>query len=379
MLNRTLMISQCNVIRKIPPVLELLSLLLLLYVLSDCNGIKQLDVIDRTEKDNIDSVFRFIHISDTHGSIVSIDAVNRYCDKHTCDFAIITGDVLPNYRVLEAVTFGKCDYLIIPGNHDADDHDGLGQYAFRSSFLNKLNNSVNFPDSKVNYWYRDFEKFGKRLRVIGLDQFELDSYGSPSGIHALMTQEQIDWFVGLLMNSATVDGVIVLIHMGFGNAIKGQRDITNQNEFISELADKYNNSYDFYGPVDPFMIPEIIAAYTRGEALNKIYNKDSEYEITVNTEFNPSSNNFIGYFGGHLHWDEIEYLYFFPDQLQCLIAFCGSGIGSSWNDLIKTDYPYLFNVVEVDLWNNRLSITREGASNTISGHKRSCLTLDLIK
>ena len=348
-------------------------------VLSGCSKHSTIDSNDVFDVEQIDSVFRFVHISDTHGSAVSIDAVNRYCKTQHCDFAILTGDVLPNNSFSQSLLNSTIKYLIIPGNHDASKDNGVGQFIFRSGFLDKLNTSVIFPYQKVNYWYKDFVKTGKRLRVIGLDQFELDSFGCPDGIRALMTQKQIDWFVKLLNESHSVDGIIVLIHMGFGNSSKGQRDTTNHNEFISELANRYKNSYDFYGPEDPYMIPEIIDAYSKGESLKKVYNEDSEYRIVVNATFTQPENNFIGYFGGHLHWDEIEFLRDFPQQLQCLIAYCGSGVGSKINDLVKTDYPYNFNVVEVDLYHDKLNIRREGASLTVSGLKRQSLSFVLSR
>lgn len=357
---------------------NILFFLFFLLFLSNCHGVQPFEDVEKIDNEIIDSVFRFIHLSDTHSSTISIDAANSFCLKNHCDFAILTGDVLPNTNLLKSISSAPIDYLIIPGNHDADKHDGLGQYGFRSSFLNKLKTSVVYPDVTNNYWYKDYEKYGKRLRIIGLDQFELDSYGSPSGLLALMTQKQIDWLLSILKDSGSMDGIIVLIHMGFGDALKGQRDTSNHNEFISEFANKYNNSYDFYGPEDPYLIPEIIDAYTKGESIDKTYNKGGDYEIIVKADFSGQSNNFIGYYGGHLHWDEIEYLNDFPTQLQCLIAFCGSGIGSKCNDLVKTDYPYLFNVVEIDFGHKTMKITREGASLTSSGKKRKSIDFKLF-
>ena len=328
--------------------------------------------------ESIDSIFRFIHISDTHRSTVTIDAVNEFCKQHPSDFVALTGDVVPNTNIIKSISNSSCDYLIIPGNHDADENDGLGQYRFRTEFLDIINHSVLYPERKVNYWYKDFEKLGKKLRVIGLDQFELNSFSNPLGIRALMTQTQISWFLTVLEDSSNVDGLVILIHMGFGNSAKGQRDTSVHNSFISELANLYNNSYDFYGPDDPYMIPEIINAYVTGENFEKIYNKGSRYEKKVSTHFENPHNNFIGFFGGHLHWDEVEYLSGFPSQLQSLVAFCGSGAGSKLNDLLKSDYSYNFNVVDIDLFSNVLMITRRGACRTISGNSRNFIKFPLF-
>lgn len=368
-----------------PPIIMNNKLLFLLFsfcivIGASCNDSLSPDYReDSTGEDSIDSLFRFIHISDTHGSTVTIDAVNDYCSIHKCDFVILTGDVVPNKRIVESIKSSKTDYLIVPGNHDAYEDEGPGQFGFRTSFLDTIDMPVSFPDKKINYWYRDYEKSGRILRVIGLDQFEQNSYGNTPGLFAMMTQQQIDWLIQLLENSGDVDGIVILIHMGFGNSNKGQRDTSNHNEFISELASSYNNSYDFYGPEDPFMIPEIIEAYSSGITLDKVYNQGTKYEIIVRTDFLKASDNFLGFFGGHLHWDEVEYLNSFPNQLQCLVAFCGSGKGSNWNDLTKTDFTYNFNVVVVDFASNSLRLERQGASRIISNKYRKGISFSFGK
>ena len=164
------------------------------------------DFQDDIYSESIDSVFRFIHISDTHGSTVSIDAVNEYCQKHACDFILLTGDVVPNEKLVKSVLSSPIDYLVIPGNHDSYGPEGLGQFGFREQFQNLIENNVIFSDNSTNYWYKDYEKKGKKLRVIGLDQFEFDSFGRKHGYFDMMTQEQIDWFIKLLEESYEFDG-----------------------------------------------------------------------------------------------------------------------------------------------------------------------------
>ena len=360
---------------------EFIILLFSFFVASfiSCNGSLSADNFEDSSFDSReDSLFRFIHISDTHGSTVTIDAVNEFCKLHPCDFIALTGDVVPNSNIIKSISKSRYDYLIIPGNHDADEKDGPGQYGFRTEFLDVLKLSVLYPEQKANYWYKDYEKLGKKLRVIGLDQFELNSFSNPSGLYAVMTQAQVNWFISVLEDSYDVDGLVVLIHMGFGNSSKGQRDTSVHNSFISELANLYNNSYDFYGPEDPYMIPEIINAYVTGEDFEKTYNKGNRYVKNASTHFEIPHNNFIGYFGGHLHWDEIEYLSAFPSQLQCLVAYCGQGTGSKLNDLSKSDYDYNFNLVDIDLFSNQLVITREGARQTIKGNSRNSIKFSLF-
>lgn len=325
-------------------------------------------------EDSIDSLFRFIHISDVHGSTITIEEVNKYCEKHRCDFVILTGDVQPSDAIIDAINKSTIEYLIVPGNHDAYHLDGPGQYGFRQSFLNTINSTVIFPSDSINYWYKDVEKSGKKLRIIGLDQFESDSFSN--SYLAVMTQQQIDWFIGILEKSRDIDGVMVLIHMGFGNSKKGQRDTTYINDFISEYSHSYPNAYDFYGPEDPYMIPEIMDAFISGTNIDKTYNAHSRIAHRIRTHF-ADSGRFVGFFGGHLHWDEIEYLSDFPSQLQLLIAYCGNGLGSKWNDLIKEKCNYNFNVVDVDFFSKHIVIKREGAKMTLSGKLRNTISFNL--
>jgi len=323
----------------------------------------------------ISAQFRFAHISDTHGFTNCIDAVNDYAQSNPCDFAIISGDVVPNKVMIEKLKAAKIPYLIIPGNHDSV--EGLCQFGFRRALLNEIDNGAIYGDEYDNYWYRDFEKDGKTLRVIGLDQFELDKINAVTlkyGWRGYVSQEQINWFIDVLSKSAQVDGLIIVIHMGFGYEKKGLRNTENPGKFVSKLADTFNNGYDFYPPCDPYMIPEIVQAYMTGENIKgKEYPGYNGEKLIVTTNFKKGAKNFISYYGGHLHWDEIEYLKDFPDQLQSLIAFCGIGTGSRWNDLKKTttgEDSYNFNLNTIDPDKKTLTVERFGAKTTLSGEIR---------
>ena len=353
-----------------------LCLISALFVICSCNKSEPDNIEQKSYVDSLyqtigkrDSLFTFIHLSDTHGTLTTIKPANEYAKAHPyCDFVALTGDVLPTESMTKTISSANVPYLVIPGNHDSW-AEGLGQWAFRSDFLNQLGNDVVFGNNTSNYWYRDVYNGDCTLRVIGLDQFELQDFDTPSGLRAIMTQGQVDWFIETLKDSYDVDGIVILIHMGFGNSSKGNRDITNETKFVSSLAKNYNNSYDFYGPDDPYMIPEIVNAYITGENISKTYVKGTAYEKIVETNFEGAHSNFVAYFGGHLHWDEIEYLNDFPNQLQCLVAYAGNGTGSSYNDLVKTssgEQSYNFNVNSINLRTRELLIERVGARRTVS-------------
>ena len=74
------------------------------------------------------------------------------------------------------------------------------------------------------------------------------------------------------------------------------------------------------------LIPDIVNAYQTGENLNdKRYPNSAVVKdtLTVTTNFQGPHDNFIAYFGGHLHWDVTETLPYNPRQLQMLLTYGG--------------------------------------------------------
>ena len=147
---------------------------------------------------------------------------------------------------------------------------------------------------------------------------------------------------------------------------------------FSIYAKKYDNSYDYYGSKNLTIIPDIINAYQTG--VNLIGQKYSNYDggeiLTVTTHFQEAHDNFIAYMGGHTHWDMAEPLKFYPQQLQVLVAYCGNGTSSNYNDLIKNtnnkDF-YNFNVNIIDLKKRQLKIIRKGANVKTDGNTRDSI------
>ena len=330
-----------------------------------------------------DDIF-FLHISDTHGSSISVLPMVEVLNNSNCDFGIITGDILPDDYMMNIINSSIKPIFLVSGNHDA--YEGQGQYGFRVNVLNKNTtvSNVFYGDDRSNYYYYDLKKSNKVFRVICLDQFEIDAV-ERVGIHeVIMSQRQIDWFIHVLEGSYSVDGIIILIHEGFGNKFVGQRDTNNTNKFISCLASTYHNSYDFWGKANPLMIPDIIEAYMTGEnIINQSYSSGSNsLTINVTTKFIGEHTNFIAYFGGHLHWDEVEYLATHRNQLLVLIAYGGVGTGSKWNDLIKSESiqdSYNINYNVVDFHKNIFTIYRLGAKQTKSGIIRDSIYFDIFK
>jgi hypothetical protein len=329
----------------------------------------------------------FLHISDTHGSSISISPMISILNSSDCDFGIITGDVLLNSSMMSYIHNSEKPIFLVPGNHDAYDVPN-GQISFRNNleYLHKKK-IVQYGNDESNYYYADILRNGKTTRVIGLDQYEIDKVGRAGTYDVVMSQSQIDWFIDLLTHSYDVNGLVVLIHNGMGNSAIGRRNVDNRNSFISTLSYNYA-SYLWYGSGNPLMIPEIINAYITGVNIkDKHYSSGYEGEtITITTSFEGEHHNFVGYFGGHVHWDLCEYLPDYPKQLQILMCFSGFGTGKymdvDYNDIIKSNSgedSYNINLNVIDYQMKSLNIYRLGARKLCTGGTRDSINFQIFK
>ena len=323
----------------------------------------------------------FLHISDPHGSNITIEKMILILNASDCQFGLISGDIMTTPDMIALLQKSAKPIFLTPGNHDA--YQCQGQKGFRIEAINALHyDNIHFGNDTTNYYYADIRYQGKTLRIINLDQYEVDvmEYHWDEGM--LYSQQQIDWFCNVLTQSGDVDGIIIQMHCGFGNKKQGSRDTTHHDLFISKLAYLYDNSYDHHWNTDPIMIPSIVNAYTTGKNIaNEKYNsgiKDSS--LVVNTHFTKPHNNFIGYCGGHLHWDMIEHLSFFTEhpQLQMLVAYAGSGKGNpEYDDLDKSSsesQSYVINYNTVDFDRRTIRIVRLGANKLFDGTTRDSVT-----
>lgn len=351
-----------------------------------CNSGEDSFVIAAEQYQSVDSIgndnqISFLHISDTHGSDISIRPMIEALNNSDCDFAVITGDILPSESTIDYIASSEKPVLMVIGNHDA--YDGYGQNGFRENVLNRMKfPNIVYGDPNACYYHIDFYKKNYSLRVICLDQYEIDTEGRASKNCSVISQKQMDWFIRILAESVYFTKVIVLMHQGFGNASIGKRNLDNSNAFISIFAKDYPRGYYHIGNTSPFMIPDILNAYLTGvDMVNKVYPTGyKKEEILVNTHFEKPHANFVGFFGGHIHMDCIEYLPYYENQLQVLMAYSGKGTGSRWNDLVKTgtgDASYNFNCNVVDFKNSELKIYRYGAKLKVDSTMRDSIIFPL--
>ena len=340
----------------------------------------------------------FMHISDLHNRDVTLNKMTALITAADVPFAVISGDMYYSGAMVHTIrNTGKPIYSIA-GNHDiyiyyggwraAGKYPFEPNYCFRYEHMNQWFNvnmaaTAHYGSEMACYFYADHKVGDKTLRLICLDQYDGGTAGWNEDNDTIISQEEVDWLIDLLGKSGDVDGIIIAGHEGYGNGIKGQRDINHEDEFISVKAKYYARSYAYDGQGDPLLIPEIVQAYISGQNLEgKQFlsgaqrRKDGssvppETTVTVTTHFTGPHNNFITYLGGHLHWDMAEYLKDYPKQLQILVA---NGFSetyySAYHDLTYKDLPYTINYCVVNFDAKTLTIHRLGSRQTSAGTYR---------
>lgn len=328
----------------------------------------------------------FLHISDTHSVDVTLKpALEILNSDATYSFMVLTGDFLPTETMMQEVLASEKPVFIIPGNHDSWDEgttaNSFGQSGFRQQVLNRLypNGEVNFGDDVANYFYADVTQNGCTIRVIGLDLYEIETVGSTIKNSVIFSQKQIDWLISVLEDSGDKDGVIILTHNGFGNARSNPRDPNYINEFVSINAYTFFDTYNYFGTGDADMVPSIVEAYMTGGNLvdSAFYSGYRLEKINVTTHFDSPRNNFIAHYGGHIHFDVVEYLSWHPRQLMCIVAYGGLGNGGrEYNDLIKTDTgedSYTINASNINFTTHEHKIVRLGSKKKVDGTLRESI------
>ena len=338
----------------------------------------------------------FMHVSDTHSSYPSINKLVELVPATNVPFSVLSGDMYFIFDQVKALRATGKPIYVIPGNHDIYQYYGGWRaaglypyepnYCYRYEHLDKwfkqsLKDYSIYGSEKACYFYYDFKAGDKTLRFIGLDQYEGGTAGWGVVNANIISQEEVDWLVNLLENSENVDGIIFMGHVGYGNETTG-RNTENTGEFISSLGSTFTRGYDYVGSGDPYLIPEIVQAYISGKNLEgKSFASGAERRddgsevppettVTVTTHFTGPHTNFIGHFGGHLHWDVVEYLKDYPQQLQLLIAHGGPAVGSVRNDLTREDATYTINYYVINFDTKQLTVHRIGSRKKADGTYR---------
>ena len=295
----------------------------------------------------------FLHISDTHGGTAGVAEMASLADAEgsDIDFIVHTGDF--GAASFNAFVSAECTKpkLGVWGNHDTYDTYSRDTQAAATAMRSLMGSSdVSYGSETASYWYKDITtESGENVRIIGFDEYE-DASEQAYLYQGYYTQEQIDWFIGLLKDTPSTYYILLLHHMAVEDTVSD-----NAGEFKSSHLNSTSNGF-YKGTQSASLIPSIINAY-----LNRASIAASDGGITVDEDFSETvPATFLAHIGGHKHSDCCEPLVNYPAQIQLLIAKGHSG-ASGGGDLTFADSSYCINKVIIDFNLRQVRVQRIGA------------------
>ena len=325
--------------------------------------------------------YKFLHISDTHGTDISLTKMSDMLKKDSSYmFGIITGD-LTLTESMKKIIQDNDKILLLLGNHDTADSAGNNQKTARDNFIAPYmqDRAIMGDDENIaSYWYKDINNL---FRIIAFDEYEYTRVGLPhsgSTYSVVYSKKQIDWFISLLRNTPKDMHIIIMVHQ----PPSVERE-DNTNLFVSENAP---NIYEYEGSLQDtaLLIPRIIDAYSNKKVFSGTFKCGDAANTTMTFDENFTNIDqpakFLFYVGGHTHWDVCEYLPLFPEQLM-LIIDQAKPQKYTYSDLPRDtqDSAYCINEISMDIRNKKTTVTRFGAKNTEGGKIRNYITFPFEK
>lgn len=283
-----------------------------------------------------------------------------------------------------AVNSSKKPFYTVIGNHDGGNRKVRDKSATKAEVLEKFirttRGKIGIPDIQKTYYAVNLDEY--KITLIVMDNYmlpdDLDENGDfkySRGLECL-DQAQVDWLIETL--AAVPEGyqVIVARHAFPDKAVKIQCNWTQVRGALSTEKPVYGKSE---------LVPDIINAWTHGEALTKSYAPEEEFAefptLTVNADFTARGEGvFITYLTGHVHSDAIAKSVAYPEQN--LLAFVASA-NDDWQnygcDLPRergTKAEDCLTVFTVDTDKRKIHLVRIGSNVTTDLVERTHYTLD---
>ena len=338
--------------------------------------------------------FKLIHISDPHLSEWTAD--NNYAHPinlmEAIEFAnlpqlkinafVATGDFISNKKSTSAFDaslyqqsfnsflFAKNNVptFICTGNHDTNMLTNNTQnYLSKQDLHRLLFAKTNYPlcqPQGENYYYADIPNpSGGTIRIIALDNTDQKDFTHNSLHTSCITQKQIDWLteIALTKDMSKNHNVIILTHHPL-------------QKFSKDLSTYMCSGTHLY---EPHLIPDIINAFIKKQALNRTYHStlSPKQSIIVKHNFSGSPGDFICYMGGHAHTPAYFEVSCNDNQQAKQIMLLANTLSP---DLQNNNYNYVyrkkenlnsnsFSIYAIDIKEKNIYITDFGAkSNNIS-------------
>lgn len=297
----------------------------------------------------------FLHASDPHGSTAFTTKMsNDMAMDDEIVFSLISGDFKAYGTNSPLLYYDAANdtgalknvmrwgvVLGTSGNHDSydmwSDGDGITNSRMKNWLYDLMGDSVIWGDTdgqtneplQSAYYYKDFTKEGHTLRVIALDQYEIDAVGGATNryYYQRYSQKQLNWFINLLKTTPSAYHIVVVMHQppfddnDYVSEIKPSPDTVGGSTYINTptrllfCSEKMGTgAFREYSAI-PWMntIVNIVKAYLGFDGASRTYTE--QFQNIGSTAFSLSADFtgvtpaiFCGYVFGHLHCDIATWL-----------------------------------------------------------------------
>lgn len=234
-----------------------------------------------------------------------------------------------------ALEWAEKPFYTVIGNHDCGNSVKREICATKEEAFNKFIRPnlkhIGIPDLDKTYYSVNFDEY--KITLIVLDDYmtpdTLDENGDFRVFHGAecMNQEEIDWLIKTLSEVPEDYHVIIARHSYYDSAKITECSFTQPN---SRFA---NPIHLAYGKCE--IVSDIVNAWTKGTALNKVYAPESDSDIlptlVARADFSERGEGvFIAHLTGHMHWCIAGKSEAYPDQN--IIAF-PTAANDDWNNV----------------------------------------------
>ena len=282
-----------------------------------------------------------------------------------------------------AVNSAKKPFYTVVGNHDGGNRKVRNMSATKHQVLDKFirttRGKIGLPNIDKTYYSVNYDAY--KITLIVLDNYmapdDLDENGDfvYSRAWECLNQEQVDWLAETLANVPEGYQVIVARH--------GYPDATEKIDGPwTQVAGGLETEEALYGKCE--LVPDLINAWTKGEALCKEYAPIEKFAelptLTVNADFSArGQGTFITYLIGHVHRDIVGRSAVYPEQN--IVSFTASA-NDDWQnygcDLPRerdTKAEDCLTVLAVDSAHRRFHLVRVGSNFTTDLTERTHISI----
>ena len=325
------------------------------------------------------NLFTLAHLSDIHTDSKRYRNFQEFVDGvDAIDAAICTGDFViaakkEEFDYIHKVEFKKT-FLKVIGNHER----ARVENATLPFVYERLGLHTNTGEL---YYYHDFAEY--KIRIIALNQFDIDAKGSVNSAVEHYSQTQINWFIDTLKDAQS-RGYAVAVAMHAPNV-----------DMIPKANNKafYQRHYGWIGEcgsvISGPIIEDIIDVFRHGGTIKNSYTyADVPGLKTVADATFTGGGIFMAYMVGHEHADFIGYSNFHADQLYlmmnvscCMPEYANYNFGEEVSDLARIEETHTedcFNVYSFDVENKLIKVVRVGSdvNDLMEDRKKACYSFD---